>query len=232
MTAVRNAGLGVAFLTNDARHSIEDNVQKLWQLGFRASVHEVVTAGAAVQFALADRGGTAFVVGSEALIDHVSDAGMRIVNNTELAARADVVVVASHDDVRYAELRAAAQSVHRGAELIGTTREPSFPMPDGPWPGSGAILAAVELAGGRTADRIAGKPEAAMYEAALDRLGHPERVLGIGDRLGTDVAGALAAGLHAALVLTGATAAAEAREAELKPTHVAASFAELILGPE
>jgi HAD superfamily hydrolase (TIGR01450 family) len=233
LNALREGGLGVGFLTNEARHSVEEQVRKLWRLGFRASVHEVVTAGAAVQFLLAERGGgTAFVIGAEALIDHVADAGMRVVNNTELAGRADVVVVASHDDLRYAELRAAAQSVARGAELIGTTREPSFPMPDGPWPGSGAILAAVELAGGRPPDRIAGKPEPAMYETALDRLGRPARVLAIGDRLETDIAGALAFGLDAALVLTGATSDAEAAAGNSKPSMVAASFAELVLGPE
>jgi HAD superfamily hydrolase (TIGR01450 family) len=233
LAAVREAGLGVAFLTNDARYSVEDVVRKLWRLGFQASVREVVTAGAAVQFVLADRGGgTAFVIGAEPLIDHVGDAGLRVVNNTELASRADVVVVASHDDLRYAELRAAAQAVSRGAELIGTTREPTFPMADGPWPGSGAILAAVEVAGGRTADRIAGKPEAPMYETALDRLGYPKRVLGIGDRLGTDVAGAIAAGLDGALVLTGATSRADLDGAEPKPAHVADTFADLVLPPE
>ena len=233
LAALRAAGLGVAFLTNDARHSAEDQVRKLWELGFQASVREVVTAGAAVQYLLAGRGGgTAFVVGAEPLIDHVADAGLRVVNNTELAARADVVVVASHDDFRDAELRAAAQAVSRGAELIGTTREPSFPMADGPWPGSGAILAAVELAGGRTADWIAGKPEPPMYEAALDRLGQPKRVLGIGDRLTTDVAGVVAAGHDGALVLTGASSRADADAAEPKPAHVAASFAELVFGPE
>jgi HAD superfamily hydrolase (TIGR01450 family) len=228
LAELRAAGVGVTFLTNDARHSIEDYVQKLWRLGFLASGHEVVTVGAAVQFLLASRGGggTAFVVGAEPMIDHVADAGLRVVNNTELASRADVVVVAGHDAFRYAELRAAAQAVARGAELIGTTREPTFPMPDGPWPGSGSILAAVELAGGRTADLIAGKPEPPMYETALDRLGHPERVLAVGDRLTTDVAGALAAGLDAAHVLTGAD-----DQADVEPTMRAPSFGELVLGP-
>jgi HAD superfamily hydrolase (TIGR01450 family) len=231
LAALREAGLGVAFLTNDARYSVEDVVRKLWELGFQASVREVVTAGAAVQFVLADRGGgTAFVIGAEPLIDHVGDAGLRVVNNTELAARADVVVVASHDDLRYAELRAAAQAVSRGAELIGTTREPTFPMADGPWPGSGAILAAVEVASGRTADRIAGKPEAPMYDTALDRLGHPKRVLGIGDRLATDVAGAVAAGLDGAVVLTGATSRSDLDGAEPAPALVAETFADLVLG--
>ena len=67
-------------------------------------------------------------------------------------------------------------------------------MPDGPWPGTGAVLAAVETAAGRKADRVVGKPEPAMYEAARDRLGEG-RMLAVGDRLDADVAGARRAGM-------------------------------------
>ena len=75
-------------------------------------------------------------------------------------------------------------------------------MPDGPWPGTGSLLAAVEAASGRTA-AIVGKPEAQLMLAALDRLGEG-RTLVVGDRLDSDVAAAGAAGLDAALVLSGA----------------------------
>ena len=44
-------------------------------------------------------------------------------------------------------------------------------MPDGPWPGTGAVLAAIETACSRTADEVVGKPEPAMYDTARDRLG-------------------------------------------------------------
>ena len=187
-------------------------MRKLWRLGFQASVDEVMTSGAALQFVLADRGerGAAFVIGSQALVDHVADAGMRIVNNTEFATRADIVVVAGHDGFDFRELRIATQAVLRGAELIGVTRDRTFPMPDGPWPGSGAMLAAVEEATGQRAERTVGKPEPDMYAAARDRLGDG-RYLAVGDRLDTDVEGARRAGIDSALVLTGATSQAEAR---------------------
>ena len=171
------------------------------------------------------------MIGSKALVDHVATAGLRIVNNTEFATRADVVVVADHDRFDYAELRTATQAVLRGAALIGLTRDPTFPMPDGPWPGSGAVLAAVEAATGRTADEVVGKPEPGMYDTARDRLGEG-RTLAVGDRLDVDVAGARRAGLDTALVLTGATAAAEAsgvEKTEGGPTFVADSLAALVL---
>jgi ribonucleotide monophosphatase NagD (HAD superfamily) len=119
--------------------------------------------------------------------------------------------------------------VLRGAQLVGATRDSTFPMPDGPWPATGSVLAAIETAGGRPADLIAGKPEPPMYEAARDRLG-PGRILAVGDRLDVDVAGARRAGIDSALVLTGATTRMEADAADPRPTHVAASLGELVLG--
>jgi ribonucleotide monophosphatase NagD (HAD superfamily) len=91
------------------------------------------------------------------------------------------------------------------------------------------VLAAVETAVGRGADRTVGKPEAPMYETALDRLG-PGRALAVGDRLEIDVAGARAAGIDGALVLTGGTTRDQAEAADPPPTHVAASLAALVLG--
>ena len=230
VTAMREAGKGIVFLTNEVGSSPEEVVRKLWRLGFQASLDEVMTAGAALQFTLAERrgGGAAYVIGSQAIVDHVAEAGLRIVNQTEFASRADVVVVAGHERFDYGELRIATQAVLRGAELIGLNRDRTYPMPDGLWPGSGAVLAAVENATGRKADAIVGKPEPAMYEAARDRLGEG-RILALGDRVDVDVLGAKRAGLDSALVLTGATQRAPEDDAQPKPTHVADSLAALVL---
>ena len=230
VAALREAGKAVLFLTNDVRQPPEGFVRKLWRLGFQASLDEVMSVGAAVQFALVERNsrGTAYVVGSQALVDHVAEAGLRIVNNTEFATRADVVVVGGHDHLVFEELKLATQAVLRGAELIGATRDASFPMPDGQWPGTGAVLAAIETATGSRAAAIIGKPEAPMYTAARDRLG-PGRTLAVGDRLDIDVAGARRAGLDSALVLTGGTTRQEADAADPRPTHVADSLAALVL---
>jgi HAD superfamily hydrolase (TIGR01450 family) len=230
VAALREAGKRLMFLTNDPARSAEEFVRKLWRLGFQASVDEIASVGGAVEHQLAAReaSGSAFVIGAQALVDHVAAAGLRIVNNTEFATRADLVVVASHAGFDYRELRIATQAVLRGAELIGVSRDPTFPMPDGPWPGSGAVLAAVEAATGIPAALLVGKPERPFYEAALERLG-PGRVLGVGDRLDLDVAGARGAGLDTALVLTGSSTRAQVAEADPPPTHVAESLADLVL---
>jgi HAD superfamily hydrolase (TIGR01450 family) len=231
VAALREAGKAVLFLTNDVRLAPEAFVRKLWRLGFQASVGEVLSVGAALQFWLAqgEPRRTAFVVGAQALVDHVAEAGLRIVNGTTFAPRADVVVVGGHDRFGFEELKIATQAVLRGAELIGATRDATFPMPDGMWPGTGAVLAAIETAAGRKAGHVVGKPESAMYEAARDRLG-PGRVLAVGDRIDSDIEGARRAGLHTALVLSGVSTRPQADALEPRPTYVADSLGSLVLG--
>ena len=117
VAALREEGKKILFLTNDVRHPPEGFVRKLWKLGVQASLDEVLSVGSAVQFWLAENySGTAYVVGAQALVDHVAEAGLRIVNGTEFASRADVVVVAGHVDLVFDELKLATQAVLRGAD--------------------------------------------------------------------------------------------------------------------
>ncbi|MCU0308113.1 MAG: HAD-IIA family hydrolase [Thermoleophilia bacterium] len=229
IAAWRADGRGLVFMTNDPRSGPEEHVRRLWAMGVRASADEVVSAASAVQAHLAahHRGQAAFVVGTAALVRHVAAAGLRVLNNTPHARRADVVVVAGHEHLTYAELRIATQAVLDGAALIGPGRDATIPMPDGPWPGSGAVLAAVEYATGRTALTL-GKPHPGIYRVALERLEEP--VLAVGDRLDSDVAGAAAAGIDGALVLSGATSA-QALAAWTGPAPVASAgtLAELLV---
>jgi HAD superfamily hydrolase (TIGR01450 family) len=196
-----------------------------------------VTVGGALQHVLNEEhnGQTAFVIGAPPVHRHVADAGLRVVNGTTFAPRAEIVVVAGHDHFDYDELRVATQAVLRGAALLGAGRDATFPQPDGPWPGTGAILAAVETATGRRA-RTVGKPEAQLHLTAVDRVGgDPKKALAVGDRLDADLAGAHAAGIDAAIVLTGATTAAEAQAAKERPADqprpvaVADTLAALVL---
>ncbi len=230
IAALRRGGKRVAFVTNNARRGGEEFVRKLWSLGIQASLEEVVTVGGALQHVLAERyaGTMAVVIGSPAIHRHVSDAGLRIVNGTDFITRAHVVVVAGHDRFDYEELREAMQAVRAGAVLLGANRDPSFPMPGGYWPGTGAILAAVEVAAETTAETF-GKPAPGLFLTALDRLG-PGRTLVVGDRLDTDLAGAHAAGLDGAIVLSGATSAEQVKAAAAPgPVAVGATLADLLL---
>ncbi|MFZ0091148.1 MAG: HAD-IIA family hydrolase [Solirubrobacteraceae bacterium] len=220
LAQLRVAGKTIAFVTNDTRLAPEGYVRKLWSMGLQASLEEIVTVGSAIQYVLAGqpRGTPTYVIGSPAIFRHVADAGQLVVNGTDRASEAEIVVVAGHDAFSFAELRTATQAVLNGAEMLAAGRDRTYPAADGHWPGTGAIVAALEYATERTA-RSVGKPDVHLFETALDRLG-PGRSLMVGDRLDSDLGGAAAAGLDAAIVLTGVTTRAQAQAAE-DPTPVA-----------
>ena len=228
---LRSAGKRIAFATNNSRRTGEDYVRKLWSMGVQASLQDVVTVGGAMQHLLAEtrHGMATFVIGTEAMTRHVVDAGLKVVNHTDLAARAELVVVSGTEEVGYDDIRTACLALRRGADFLATSRDPTYPMPDGLWPGTGALLAAIETASDRTA-QVVGKPEPQLFHTALDRLGDG-RTLVVGDRLKSDVEAAKRAGLDAALVLTGDTTAEEAMAAaDPKPVTVAASLGRLVAG--
>ena len=229
IAALREGGKRVAFATNNSWYPGEDHVARLWRMGVQASLADVVTVGGALQHLLAETrtGRTAVVLGTDALRKHVGDAGLNVMNGTDLASRAEVAVVGGTDRLTYDDLRTAALAVHRGADFLATGRDPTLPTPEGPWPGTGAILAAVETASGGKA-QIVGKPQPQLFRTALERLGDG-RTLVIGDRLDSDVAAATAAGLDAALVTSGIdTGDAQADQGD-NPVEVAPNLAALVL---
>ncbi|HZG50037.1 MAG TPA: HAD-IIA family hydrolase [Thermoleophilaceae bacterium] len=227
---LRGAGKRIAFATNNAYESGEDLVTALWRIGVRASLADVVTVGGAMQHLLAETRAsrTAFVVGTRAMVRHVSDAGLRVLNGTDLASRAEVVVVAGSTELVYDDLRVAIQAAIRGADLLATARDPTYRQRDGPWPGTGALLAAIEYGSGRTAELV-GKPMPQLFLTALDRLGEG-RTLVVGDRVDSDLAAARAAGLDAALVASDAVARAALDGFEPRPVAVEASLARILTG--
>ncbi|HET8862177.1 MAG TPA: HAD-IA family hydrolase, partial [Solirubrobacterales bacterium] len=188
----------------------------------------IVTAGEATAALAADGtepGSTAFVIGAPAFHDTVARTGLTLLEG-EAGREADLVLVSGHRGFDYEELLTATLALQGGAALFATSRDPNLPMPGGAWPGTGAVLAAVETASGRAAE-IGGKPEPHLFEMARERIGAAERVAMVGDRVSSDIEGGRRAGLETILVLSGATSSAEAAVATPRPDHVVADLADL-----
>jgi 4-nitrophenyl phosphatase len=229
ISTLRQHGIRLVFMTNEPGSSRLGLTARLTAMGIAATSADVLTSAAATARTIAgldslpDR--RTFVIGPHALVEEIRAAGLEVVTG-EQARAAPVVVVGAHQGFDYQELRTATLALRNGARLFATGRDAVFPSADAPWPGTGAVLAAVETAGGVSAEVI-GKPEAVMFELAQEALAGCERLAVVGDNLSSDIAGAKSAGLHAILVPTGASTRADLDEAKVDPDLVLASIADL-----
>jgi 4-nitrophenyl phosphatase len=220
LAALAEQSIGVVFVTNNSTRTPDEVVGKIGRLtGLDYPAEAVVTSAAAAATMIGPRDEPAFVFGSGAIAMALDEAGVGV---TADARSAQSVVVGLDRDLSYARLDEAANAVRSGARFIATNRDPTYPTEHGLAPGSGAVVAALETASGRTAE-VAGKPNPPMRELIRSR-GVGEAFV-IGDRSDTDIA--LAAhepDWRSILVLTGVTDGDPANMAD----HVCADLAEAV----
>jgi glycerol 3-phosphatase-2 len=229
LRALLEAGKRIVFVTNNPGKLPTAYAERLRELGVEVEPAQIVTAGmvaARLAGEAAGNGGGAFVIGAPALKQMVAATGARLLEGEE-AWEADVVVVSGHRGFDYAELLAAKRALDGGAALLATSHDPTMPFPGGEVPGTGAVLAAVETASGRTAE-IAGKPERHLFEMAIEAIGGEGRLAMVGDRISSDVDGGRGAGLETVLVLSGTTSREQAEAADPPPDHVLESLSGLL----
>jgi glycerol 3-phosphatase-2 len=215
------AGKEIVFVTNNPGRAASTYTERLREDGVAIGDGRVVTAGQVTARLAAQRvgeGAGAFAIGAPAFREAVAASGLRLLGG-EAARQAAVVLVSGHRGFDYEELLTATLALQGGAALFATSRDPTMPMPGGGWPGTGAILAAVETASGAHAE-IGGKPERHLFEMARERIAGAERVAMVGDRISSDVEGGHRAGLETILVLSGATSREQAQSAVPPPDHI------------
>jgi glycerol 3-phosphatase-2 len=229
LAELRARQIPLVFLTNDPTHSRAGYAVRLAQIGVAASEGQIVTSATALASLIGDEEGEGtktFVIGSSSLKQELQQDGLEI-HDGEEGREVDVVAVGGHAGFNYDELRVAAQAIRGGARLYAAGRDATFPMPDGPWPATGSILAALETAAGVRAT-VAGKPEPYIYALARSVLADRHHVAVIGDHLEADIAGGKRAGLATILVLSGTTSAHELDAAEVEPDVVLDDLAGLL----
>jgi 4-nitrophenyl phosphatase len=164
---------------------------------------------------------------TQPLIDHgFTLTGLYEVNNDSEAVKkgADIVVCGKDETLTWAKLATATLNIRAGAQFIGTNADTTLPTEQGVTHGNGAILAALEVATGVT-PTIIGKPEPIIYQQALALLGvEPDETVAIGDRLETDILGAVRTGIRSIMVLTGISTENDLKTSTYQPTWVMADI--------
>jgi len=225
LAELRRRGVAPVFLTNNSSRTTLQVAEKLGGIGIEAEPGEIVTSALATAELLAERGGgEAFVIGQDGVREALTDAGIRILDGEP--EEADLVVVGYDGAATYGSLKRASLLVQRGARLVATNADGSYPAADGLWPGAGALLAVITTTTGAEPE-IVGKPFAPLFEAGR-RRGGGGRPLVVGDRLDTDIEGAARLGWDSMLVLTGVSRREDVERLGIAPTVIAEDVSALL----
>ena len=222
-------GMQLAYVTNNASRPPDAVAEHLRQLGVPAGGDDVVTSAQAAARLVHERvehGAAVFVIGGEGLRAALAELDLRAVQ--EIDADPVAVVSGYSPELRWRTVIDGSILVRRGLPWIASNTDLTVPTPHGPGPGNGVLVRAVaEFA--QVDPVVAGKPEPPLFEETLRRVGG-RRPLVVGDRLDTDIEGAVRAGYDSLLVMTGVTGTAElvAAARGSRPTYVSADLGGLL----
>lgn len=222
--SVNSLGIPVVFATNNASRTRSDVGAMLRAHGIRTNDDRVLTSSLVAARELAETvppGSPVLAIGGPGVAASLREVDLEP-RSPQDAGEVVAVVQGYGAQVTAADLGAAAVAIRSGARWFATNEDLTLPTEHGPVPGNGSLVAAVRAAVG-TDPVVVGKPHPPMYALAADLVGvGVSRTLAVGDRLETDIAGAGAAGMSAALVLTGVHGAPDAAGApsRWRPTYV------------
>jgi HAD superfamily hydrolase (TIGR01458 family) len=220
--ALREASLGLRFVTNTTARSRGQTLEKLERLGFEVEPEELVTPATLARrhCELEGHETVALIMNEKVKVDFE---GLR-----EVDERPDAVIMGDLGEAfGFAILNRAFRMVMDGAELVALQKNRFWLTDDGLSLDAGPFVAAIEYATGKDAF-VVGKPSAGFFEIVLADLGADrDSVAMVGDDIETDIGGALDAGIAAVLVRTGKYREDFVRDSGIKPTATIDSVAEL-----
>jgi glycerol 3-phosphatase-2 len=230
LAEARRRGMTLAFVTNNAARTSTEVAQQLRDLGVDAHDSDVVTSAQAAAALLAGRlpaGSRVLVVGGEGLTAALREHGLVPVSSADDDPAA--VVQGFHPTVGWKLLAEGSFAIARGLPWIASNLDRTVPTRRGIAPGNGSLVDAIGNAVGRRPDGVAGKPYRPLFDETVKRTGS-ERPLVVGDRLDTDIEGAVNCGADSLLVMTGVTSAADLCHASprRRPDYVAATMEGLL----
>ena len=219
---LRQRGTPFVLATNNASLTPAEYVAKLAGFGVAVADQEILTSGTATAVYLSQHyvpeQTRVFVIGSSGLTEPLQERGFILTKLYE--PEVDLVVCGLDRELSWDKLASACYALQAGARLVASNGDTSLPTERGFAPGNGAVLAAINAAT-HIKPVIIGKPEPILYQQAMQVLASDkQRTVAIGDRLDTDILGALNAGIRSIFLLSGISTQAELDNSSYKPTWV------------
>jgi len=216
---LQRRGIGYRIVTNNSMSTVAQLCETFGRMGIMTDEEHVISSATGTAWylrRLAPQGGRVFLIGEEGIRQALFHDGFFVPDDQQ----ADFVVVALDRSFTYDKLNRACTLIRNGARFIATNTDSTYPTETGVIPGGGSIVAAVKTCAG-VEPLVIGKPEPTLYNMAMDQMGSKRaETAALGDRLDTDIAGAINAGMASIMVLTGINSLQDVESSPYKPTFI------------
>ena len=221
LSYVRAIGGKYLFLTNNSSRSVQAYIEKMHRLGIETTADDFLTSVDALTVYLNAkdyRDKLLYGFGTESFRQQLADAGFRLTQDRDEAV--DALICGFDTELTFQKLEDACILLNRGVDFIAANPDWVCPTWYGYVPDCGSVCEMLFRATGRRPVFI-GKPEPQMALLAMEKYGFSkEETLLIGDRVYTDIACGVRAGIDAALVLSGESTLKDVENSPEKPTHI------------
>ena len=217
---VKNIGGRYLFLTNNSSRGVDAYVEKMARLGIAATAEDFLTSVDATILYLQENhpGQLCYVSGTRTFKKQLADSGVAVTDR--LSDDIEVLVHGFDRELTFRKLEDSCILLNRGVPFIATNPDWVCPTWYGSVPDCGSVCKMLETATGRK-PRFIGKPHPEMALLAMEKFGFPkEQTVLIGDRLYTDIACGVNAGIDTIFVLSGEGTLEDLQTSEVKPTAV------------
>lgn len=223
-------GKKYVFMTNNSSKGAKTYVQKLISLGIKATVENIASSVNAVVLYLKERNPKAkiYLVGTESFKQELQEEGFEVVPVDYRKVDVDYVLLGFDTELTYAKIEGACYYVSRGYEYIATNCDMRCPIRENKYiPDCGAIAQLIEVATTRK-PQFLGKPERTIIDVVSQRFHVPiEKIVCVGDRLYTDIAIGINAGVDTICVFTGEAQREDIQNTPFQPTYYFDSIKDL-----
>jgi 4-nitrophenyl phosphatase len=231
-STLRKVKIPFVLATNNASLTQQQYIKKLADMGVEVNANEILTSSMATAQYLKETIPSSkrriYVIGESGLIEPLQQQGFEITSTYYPAdpqastenVWADVVVSGLDRDLNWNKLATATLNIRAGADFYATNADTTLPTELGEVMGNGGVLAALTAATG-VEPIVIGKPEPILYQQAFEILGTDKHnTIAIGDRLNTDILGAVNAGMRSIMVLTGVSSEADLADIDYAPDWI------------
>ena len=223
---VRNIGGRYIFLTNNSSKGADKYIEKLKKMGIVATEDDFLTSTDATILYLKEREfKKIYVMGTESFVKQLRDSCLNI--TTERENEIDCLCISNDTELTFKKLEDACILLGGDINYVATNPDWVCPTWYGFVPDCGSFADIIYNAT-KKRPKFIGKPKPEMAYLAMQKTGFSkEETVLFGDRLYTDIACGVNAGISTAFVLSGEGTLEDVKKSDIKPEFVYKNIKEI-----